>query len=104
MGEVYHGAQGLKPKPRDWAWVCLDCNRVYYYPNTYGNFQCKMPNCEGRYGLLEKRGCRWGREWLFIAIIAVASESDCELHPTEIMKVLRPELYIGPGMVIDQEI
>ncbi len=27
-----------------------------------------------------------------------------ELHPTEIMKVLRPEIYIGPGMVIDEEI
>jgi len=39
-----------------------------------------------------------------VAAIAVACESDCELHPTEIMKVLRPELYIGPGMVIDQEI
>jgi len=41
---------------------------------------------------------------MMVAAIAVACESDCELHPTEIMKVLRPELYIGPGMVIDQEI
>ncbi len=41
---------------------------------------------------------------MMLAALSVACESSCELHPTEIMKVLRPELYIGPGMVIDEEI
>lgn len=104
MSEAYHGARGPKARPSEWVYVCLDCKRAYYYPRTYGNFQCKLPNCDGRFDLLEKRGCRWGREWMMVAAIAVACESDCELHPTEIMKVLRPELYIGPGMVIDEEI
>jgi len=46
----------------------------------------------------------WGPEWFLVAALAVACQSECELHPTEAMKSLRPELEVGPGMVISQKI
>ncbi len=98
-------AVAAKPRPNEWAWLCLSCRRVRYTSGGFGPYQCSAlgEGCDD-YGVLERHGCRWGREWMMLAALSVACESSCELHPTEIMKVLRPEIYIGPGMVIDEEI
>jgi hypothetical protein len=39
---------------------------------------------------------------MVVAALSVACKSDCDLHPTEVMRVLNPELYVGPGMIIGE--
>ena len=76
--------------------ACGDCGRQRYRVSMCmkGLKVCGETKCTAL----------WGWDWLMVAALSVACESDCELDPTEIMQVLRPELHIGPGMVIDEEI
>ena len=99
-----HRLSDVKPRPSAWdaACGCQPRVRIRFSRCGEGNSACG-PFCqECDFLFTGSPSALWGHEWMVVAALSVACKSDCDLHPTEVMKVLNPELYVGPGMIIGE--